>query len=192
MERPPVVVQPAPVVVQQAPVVLRRDEPPRAPELVSRPPPELQKRMSTESFDDDRRPKMSRQDSGPPAEGGKDDVHEHRHRDVIRAMQNEGTAAYQEKDYHKAQAAYDRALIAHQAHIEAPMPSGRPPSNKVHVDRDKVKAKLLGYLSRSLEKLGDEKTAEARKKEAMDIEARLSEYERKKEEHRRKIKDQGG
>lgn len=171
-QRPPEVVRPPqPMVVDAAP---RREPqaPPPPPVVVSRPEPpvveptpDLPALQKRESLDADERPsKLSRQDSAP--EEDEDVRHERVHRDKIRAIQNEGYEAYQNKDYVSARDKFDLALATHQAHFDDPMPSGKTPSSRVHADRDSVKCKLLKYLSRTLEKLEDDDNARVKREEA--------------------------
>lgn len=137
--------------VSQPPVLV-----PRPSERIDDKPPPLEKRASLESLDDDRRPKVSRQDSGVVAmpEEEEDMKYERDHRDKIRSIQNEGTEAYHNKDFEAARKFFERALEAHQVHLDKPLPSGNTPSSRLFADRDNVKCKLLKYLSRAMEKLG--------------------------------------
>ena len=150
--------------------------------------PTLKKRESIESIDDDRRPKLSRGDSGPvQGDATEEDVaHERRHRDHIRSIQNAGTEAYQAKDFALAKDKFETALKDHLRHFEAPVPSGNTPPSRILADRDSLKAKLLKYLSRSLDKLGDDEGSKARLEEAGLIERRLAEYEKRKKEHQKR------
>lgn len=137
--------------VSQPPVLVTRPS-----ERIDDKPPPLEKRASLESLDDDRRPKVSRQDSGAVAipEDEEDMKYERDHRDKIRFIQNEGTEAYHNKDYEAARNFFERALEAHQLHLDKPLPSRNTPTSRVFADRDNVKCKLLKYLSRAMEKLG--------------------------------------
>ncbi|KAJ8601888.1 hypothetical protein CTAYLR_002650 [Chrysophaeum taylorii] len=175
---------------ERGPVVVRRDEPPprsSAPVVISRPPEELQKRPSAETVDEEARPKVARQDSGLGSEDDEDADHERRHRDKIRTVQNEGTEAYLNKDYATARDCFERALRDHATHLEMPTPSGVAPPSRVLADRDALKCKLLKYLARSLEKLHDDDAAHARADEAVAIEQRLADYQKRKKEHKRSL-----
>lgn len=141
------------------------------------------KRESSDS--DDQRPKVIRQDSGQQVETEEDIKRETRHRDSVRVLQNEGTDAYQKRDFERSRDRFDRALALHETYLEAKLLSGQPAPSRMLAERDAVKCKLLKYLSRALAKLGREDESKEKLDEAVVIEQRLADYEKRKKDHKR-------
>ena len=117
----------------------------------------------------------------PIPDGAKDEEFEKGHRGKIRAAQNSGTEAYQKKDLAASKKHFEEALRLVEKLNDATRPSKSDPPSRILAERDGVKVKLLKFLSKSYEKMGDKEKARQIFAESRVIEKRLLDYEKRKQ-----------
>uniref|UniRef100_A0A7S3JQ51 Uncharacterized protein n=1 Tax=Aureoumbra lagunensis TaxID=44058 RepID=A0A7S3JQ51_9STRA len=79
-------------------------------------------------------------------------------RESVRSIQNAGYTAYKNKEYDRARDEFEDALDQHARHCRHNAThfqnSGNRVPSRIHVERDKVRVKLLNFLARTLELMG--------------------------------------
>ena len=95
---------------------------------------------------------------------------ENKWRDSLREIQNTGYDAYVGGNYDRAKEKFERALSIHQSRCKRNADlfeaSGNRVPSRIHAERDGVRCKLLKYLAKVLEKLGEADSLKARMEEA--------------------------